>query len=128
MGSAHIKVLLVDDSGTARHIQKKQLNELGVTDIVEASDGFQAIDLAKSAKPDLILMDWQMPKLTGILALRLLKKDPLNVSLPVFLTSTDSDKRHVLVAAQSGAAGYLLKPISLEVLREKLSPFLPDPA
>jgi len=108
-----------------RHGQKKALQELGVTDIVEAGDGMQAIAQVAKARPDLILMDWSLPKLNGILALRMIKKDLFNRDLPVFITHVEADKEHILVAAQAGAVGYLIKPLTVAVLREKLAAWLP---
>ncbi|MEO6094252.1 MAG: response regulator [Fibrobacteria bacterium] len=71
-----MKILLVDDSVAMRQIQKKTLMGLGMTDICEASDGLLAIKAAGTDKPDLIMMDWNMPNMTGIDALKQMKPDP----------------------------------------------------
>lgn len=76
-----MKVMLVDDSTTMRNIQKKVLTRLGYTDIVEASDGKEALDKAKDGKPDLILLDWNMPELDGLGFLKAFRTDNKSVSV-----------------------------------------------
>lgn len=119
-----MKVLLADDSGTMRHILRKLLTGLGCDDIVEASDGLEALALAKSSPPGLAILDWQMPKMSGLISLRLMKKLPGLAEVPMFLTNSESGRREILVAVQSGASGFLVKPISPGTLKEKLAPFL----
>jgi two-component system, chemotaxis family, chemotaxis protein CheY len=119
-----MKVLLVDDSGTIRHVQRRALADLGITDVTEAADGFQALAEAEKAKPDLIFMDWHMPNQTGIQALRELKAHPALKHIPVIMVSTDAAKANILEARQHGAAGFVIKPFHIDTLREKLVPYL----
>lgn len=119
-----MKILLVDDSGTMRHIQKRTLTELGLTDVKEAADGAQALKAVELEKFDLILMDWNMPNVTGIDALKLLKANPAHKGIPVVMVTSESEKSHILEAIHAGAANYILKPFSTETLKEKLAPFL----
>ena len=59
-----MKILLVDDSNTMRRIQRTQLSDIGITDIVEASNGEEALDVLSNNMPvDIILLDWNMPNL-----------------------------------------------------------------
>lgn len=119
-----MKILLVDDSGTMRHIQKKALTELGLTDVTEAADGNLALKEVEKQKFDLILMDWNMPNLSGIETLKQLKANPSHKGIPVVMVTSESEKSHILEAVQSGAANYVLKPFTTDMLREKLAPFL----
>lgn len=119
-----MRILLVDDSGTMRHIQKRTLTEIGLTDVKEASDGALALKEVEQEKFDLILMDWNMPNMTGIEALKKLKGNPAYKAIPVVMVTSESDKSHIVEAIQAGAANYILKPFTAEVLKEKLAPFL----
>jgi two-component system, chemotaxis family, chemotaxis protein CheY len=119
-----MKVLLVDDSGTMRHVQRKALAELGITDVTEAADGFEALAEAEKTKPDLVFMDWHMPNHTGIQALREMKASPTLKHIPVIMVSTDSAKANILEARQAGAVAFVIKPFNVDVLREKMAPYL----
>lgn len=119
-----MKILLVDDSGTMRHIQKKTLTELGLTDVTEATDGSIALQEVEKDKFDLILMDWNMPNMTGIEALKKIKGNPAHKHIPVVMVTSESEKSHILEAIQAGAANYILKPFSPDALKEKLAPFI----
>jgi two-component system, chemotaxis family, chemotaxis protein CheY len=123
-GGCPMKILLVDDSGTMRHIERQILTELGLTDVKEAGDGAQALKEVELEKYDLILMDWNMPKVTGLEALKRLKANPSHKEIPVVMITSESEKSHILDAIRAGAANYLLKPFSAETLKEKIAPFL----
>ena len=69
-----MKILLVDDSSTMRRIQKNTLEKLGYTDITEAGDGAEAVAKVAAGTYDLVLMDWNMPNMTGIEALKKIKE------------------------------------------------------
>lgn len=115
-----MKILIVDDSGTMRHIQRRTLMELGYADVKEASDGDLALKECEKEKFDLILMDWNMPNMTGIEALRRLKANSATKAIPVVMVTSESEKGHILEAVQAGAANYILKPFSAEKLKEKI--------
>jgi two-component system, chemotaxis family, chemotaxis protein CheY len=119
-----MKVLLVDDSGTIRHVQRKALAELGITEVTEAADGFEALAEAEKTRPDLVFMDWHMPNQSGIQALRVMKANPGLKHIPVIMVSTDAAKANILEARQAGAVAFVIKPFNMDVLREKVAPFL----
>ncbi len=118
-----MKILLVDDSGTMRTIQKRMLQGLGLNDIIEAADGFQAVRMAAEQKPALVLMDWNMPNMNGIDALKKMKASPITSAIPVIMVTSESEKGHILEAVKAGATNYVVKPFTLDVIREKLAPF-----
>lgn len=119
-----MKILVVDDSGTMRHIQRKALGDLGFTDVEEAADGELALKAVGNGKFDLILLDWNMPNMSGIEALKRLKMHPEHHAIPVIMVTSEAEKGHILEAIQAGAVNYLLKPFSPETLKEKVSPYL----
>lgn len=115
-----MKILLVDDSNTMRRIQKNTLEKLGHTDVIEAQDGIEALDKLKGGGFELVLMDWNMPNMTGIEALRKLKSDPSLKPIPVIMVTSESEKSKILEALQAGAANYVVKPFQPETLKEKI--------
>jgi two-component system chemotaxis response regulator CheY len=116
-----MKILLVDDSTTMRRIQKNTLEKLGHTDIAEAGDGLEAISKLQGGGFELVLMDWNMPNMTGIDALKKIKADPALKAVPVIMVTSESEKSRILEAIQSGAANYLVKPFQADTLAEKIA-------
>ncbi len=115
-----MKILLVDDSNTMRRIQKNTLEKIGLTDVTEAQDGAEAIEKMKGGGFELVLMDWNMPNMTGIEALKKLKADPATKATPVIMVTSESEKTKILEAIQAGAANYVVKPFQPETLKEKI--------
>lgn len=109
-----IRTLLIDDEELARELVKKFLEaETDVEIIGEAADGFEGIKLINQLKPDLVFLDIQMPKLTGLEMLELLSEPPLMV----FSTAYD---QYAIDAFEKNAIDYLLKPFSRERLLKTL--------
>jgi len=113
-----MKVLLVDDSGTMRTIQKRCLNKVGIEDVVEAEDGVQALDAFKKNVFDVVLSDWNMPNMDGLTLLKEIRK--LNTTIPIVMVTTESERHRVLEAIQAGVSDYLVKPFTQEALKAKL--------
>lgn len=118
-----MKILLVDDSSTMRRIQKNTLEKLGHTDVTEAGDGAEAIAKLQegAGSYELVLMDWNMPNMTGIDALKKIKADPALKAVPVIMVTSESEKTRIMEAIQSGAANYVVKPFQPETLAEKIA-------
>lgn len=113
-----MKVLIVDDSGTMRTIQKRGLNKLGITDIDEGADGVQAFELFKENTYDVIFTDWNMPHMNGLQLLQEIRKT--NTNVPVIMITTEAERSRVLTAVQAGVSDYLVKPFTQDALKEKL--------
>ena len=116
-----MKILLVDDSNTMRRIEKNTLEKMGYTDITEAGDGLEAVAKVNGTKFDLVLMDWNMPNMTGIDALKKIKADAATKSVPVIMVTSESEKSRIMEAIQAGAANYVVKPFQQDTLQEKIS-------
>jgi two-component system chemotaxis response regulator CheY len=116
-----MRILLVDDSATMRRIQRNTLEKLGYTDVTEADDGAEAVKAVSASAFDLVLMDWNMPNMTGIEALKKIKADPSRKATPVIMVTSESEKTRILEAIQSGAANYIVKPFQAETLQEKIA-------
>ena len=110
-----ITVLLVDDHPVWRDGVRSDLENAGVAEVVgEASDGGEAIDLALKEVPDVVLMDLQMPTVSGVDATRRIREEAPNVK--VLVLSASAEEEHVLEAVKAGASGYLLKSATSDEL------------
>jgi CheY-like chemotaxis protein len=103
-------VLLVEDNEDNRIIYTTVLRHVGF-DVIEALDGLQAISLARSARPDLILMDISIPQIDGWEATRILRKDPATSSIPIIALTAHALPDDREKAAQVGFTSYLAKPV-----------------
>lgn len=108
------KLLLVDDEPLLRSDLKDTLQERGYEIVGEAGDGFEAVDMCKKFKPDLVIMDIDMPILDGIKAGKIISKE--NLAGGVLLLTSFEDDKYVQMAKKIGAFGYLVKPISTKSL------------
>jgi len=114
-----MKILLVDDSRTIRNIQKGTLKTLGYEDVVEASDGLDALRVMGECKPELLLVDWNMPNMDGITLIRKIRET--DRSLPIIMCTTEAEKSRVLEAVKAGVNNYVVKPFTAQTLAEKIN-------
>ena len=113
-----MKALIVDDQGSIRGVLKAILSELGFDQIAEAENGGEAVEAYKADKPDLVLMDINMPKVTGIEALgQIIAFD--GDAIVVMLTSQDT-VQVVRRCLESGASHYILKNTSPTEIQSQL--------
>jgi two-component system, chemotaxis family, chemotaxis protein CheY len=117
-----MKALVVDDSMTIRKIVIKALGLVGITEAAEAGDGLEAVKSLETGQFDLILMDWNMPKMTGIDALRTIRQS--GNKTPVIMVTTEAEKSRVIEAIKTGANDYLIKPFSPDQLAAKVKNIL----
>jgi two-component system, chemotaxis family, chemotaxis protein CheY len=117
-----MKVLVADDSGVMRKIISRSLNAVGVTDIVEATDGQDAIQKFTEDTFDMILTDWNMPNKSGLELTAEIRA--LGSSVPIIMITTEAQKSQVIAAIQAGVNDYLTKPFEAEDLRAKLDKFV----
>ena len=114
-----MKILLVDDSRTIRNIQKNVLAEIGYQNVVEASDGREALSRIAVEKPDLMLVDWNMPVMDGLTLVRKVRET--DKTTPIIMCTTESEKSRVVEAIKAGVNNYVVKPFTGETLSEKIS-------
>ena len=115
-----MKILVVDDFSTMRRIIKNLLKELGFTNIEEADDGQTALPLLKQGNFDFLVTDWNMPGMTGIDLLRAVRADADLDSLPVLMVTAEAKREQIVLAAQEGVNGYIVKPFNGATLKEKI--------
>ena len=113
-----MKIMVVDDSKTMRNIQKGVLTQLGYKDFVEAGDGQDALSRVFAEKPDLILLDWNMPNMDGLTFLKAFRSKDQDTT--VIMVTTEAEKARVVEALKSGVNNYLVKPFTPDQLAEKI--------
>lgn len=118
--STSLKILIVDDFATMRRIMKNILKQLGYTNITEADDGTTALEEMKRGSFDLIISDWNMPKMTGLDLLKLVRSDPVYKDIPFLMVTAEAQKQNVIEAVQAGVSNYVVKPFTAEAIADKL--------
>jgi len=115
-----MKVLVVDDFSTMRRIVKNLLRDLGFTNISEADDGSTALPMLKEGSFDFVVTDWNMPGMQGIDLLKAIRADAKLSHIPVLLITAEAKKEQIVMAAQAGVNGYIVKPFTAATLNAKL--------
>ncbi len=122
--NTHSKTILVaDDMPNGRELIRTVLERTGYA-VIEAADGKEAMEKIQSSRPDLVILDLQMPVLDGFAVIRLLRSRPEFSNLPVVALTANAmhgDREKTMAA---GFTGYLAKPVSLVTLRNELARLL----
>jgi two-component system alkaline phosphatase synthesis response regulator PhoP len=117
------KVLIVDDEPGVRQLVSRILSKSYA--VLEAQDGGEAVDISRSEQPDIILMDMMMPKVDGLTACYVLKKDEATKEIPVvMITAVGFDLNKRLSQDIMGADGYVTKPFTPQDLEGAIEKFL----
>ena len=120
MEKASTRFLVVDDFSTMRRIVRGLLKDMGCTRADEAEDGVAALKMLKSGRFDFVISDINMPNMNGFDLLNAIKADDDLKHLPVLMVTAEVRKEDIVMAAQAGAAGYVLKPFSRATLEDKV--------
>ena len=115
------RVLIIDDSKTNRAYIKMALQELGIANITEAQDGGQALLYLGGNQVDLVVLDWEMPNISGIQVLKALRDDIKTAELPVIMCTSNADGDHLVEAIEAGCSGYIVKPFQDGTFEKKLT-------
>ena len=116
----NMKVLVVDDFSTMRRIVKNLLRDLGFTNIQEADDGNTALPMLQNGSFDFVVTDWNMPGMQGIDLLKAIRADSNLAHIPVLLITAEPKKEQIIMAAQAGVNGYIVKPFTARTLKTKI--------
>ncbi|MFQ5748312.1 MAG: response regulator [Planctomycetota bacterium] len=111
MGEVLKKILVVEDNEDNREVFVYRLQRLGVFEVLVASNGKEALEIAAQAKPDLIFMDLQMPVMDGWAATRALRQTEWGKVLPVIAVTAHSNKEEREKALEAGCNDFIPKPI-----------------
>ena len=118
--SKELRFLIVDDFSTMRRIVRNLLKESGYADADEAEDGVAALQKLRSSTFDFVVSDINMPNMNGFQLLAEIKKDDKLKHLPVRMVTAEALKEDIVLAAQQGAAGYIVKPFTKATLEDKV--------
>jgi two-component system chemotaxis response regulator CheY len=121
MMDKNMKILIVDDFSTMRRIVKNVLHELGFDNTDEADDGKTALPMLQGGNYDFVITDWNMPGMQGIDLLRAIRADARLAKIPVMMVTAEAKKDQIVLAAQAGVNGYIVKPFTPETLKEKMA-------
>lgn len=116
-----MRVLIVDDSSAMRQIIANTLKKLGHEDIAVAGDGAQGLQVLQAEGADLVLTDWNMPRMDGREFVRHLRTMPGLDRVPVLMITTHAERSDVMLALESGVDDYVVKPFTPELLKEKIA-------
>ncbi|NUU03031.1 response regulator [Herbaspirillum robiniae] len=122
MAASDRHFLIVDDFAPMRRIVGALLKELGYPRQSEADDGSAAWKLLESSASsiDFVLTDWNMPVMDGIALLRKIRSHPRLCRLPVLMLTAETHKDHIILAAETGADGYIVKPFNADTLERQV--------
>jgi len=113
-----MKALVVDDSAVMRKVLIGALGRANITDIDQAGDGKEAVEATQANDYDLVLMDWNMPNMLGIDAVRAIREN--GKTMPIIMVTTEAEKGRVIEALKSGAQNYVIKPFEPNTIVAKI--------
>ena len=115
-------VMVVDDSRVMRNIVKNIFEEINIpVHFLEAPDGEKALQILLNNPVDLVLLDWNMPNLSGIDFLKQVRAMDGYQSIPIIMVTSEASKLNVVEAVREGVTAYVTKPINAEIFLDKLS-------
>lgn len=123
-------VLIVDDSGPMRAVIKKVVKASGFNlgQIFEASNGMEALGVLDREWLDLVLTDYNMPEMDGLMLLEEMQKNESFMSIPVVMITTEGSKQRIEEFLEKGAMAYIKKPFSPEEIKHKLNRIMGEPS
>lgn len=119
-------VLVVEDDRALRDLMELMLTRRGFN-VLTASDGMEALELIRTASPQVILLDILLPQMNGLELMRQLQAEAATPAVPIIVISALGFREVVQQAIAAGAQDFLLKPFDMRLLADKLSRFLPAP-
>ena len=112
--------LVVDDSRVIRRLATDILKSLGLR-TAEAEHGLAAVEYCRSQIPAMVLLDWNMPEMTGIEFVQAVRKDARYDGMQIVMVTSENEMANVAAALEAGANEYLMKPFTKEALEEKIA-------
>lgn len=115
-------VLIADRSQFARRLTRSMLINLGIRSIAESEDGKSTLDAIIASRPDVLLIDWDLPGISGLEVIRSIRSPGVFPwpDLPIIMLTTRAERRYVLKALSCGANEFLAKPTSTRALKDRL--------
>lgn len=119
-----MKALVVDDSAVMRKVVIGALARAGITEVEQAADGVAAVNAVAASDFQLILMDWNMPQMSGLDAVKKIRS--LGGSMPIVMVTTEAEKSRIMEALKAGANNYILKPFEPHVFVGKIQKIIQE--
>jgi len=116
----NMNILIVDDFSTMRRIIKNLLTNLGFSNMSEADDGQTALPMLKTGKFDFLVTDWNMPGMDGLALLKSVRADENIGDIPILMVTAEAKREQIVIAAEAGVNGYVVKPFTAITLKEKI--------
>jgi two-component system chemotaxis response regulator CheY len=116
----NMRILVVDDFQTMRRIIMNLLKQLGFNNVTEADDGTTAWERLQAETVDMVISDWNMPKMTGIDLLKKVRSNERTKAMPFIMVTAEGKRENVIIAVQAGVSNYIVKPFNAATLKEKL--------
>ncbi|MCP4393796.1 MAG: response regulator [Alphaproteobacteria bacterium] len=121
----NMHVLIVDDYRTMLRIIRNLLKQLGFSNVEEASDGSEALEILKhNSDYGLIISDWNMEPMTGLELLKEVRADGKLKAIPFIMVTAESKSENVIAAKQAGVSNYVVKPFNAGTLKTKMTSVL----
>ncbi|WP_028023940.1 response regulator [Enterovibrio calviensis] len=115
-----MKILVVDDMTSIRHVMLNLLRSINYIDLEEATNGWQALQMVKKNRYDLVITDLNMPKMDGRELLKEIRTDEKLKHTPVLVVSSEQDKERVKELIQHGVNGFVVKPFNAATLQKQI--------
>lgn len=124
-----LKVLIVDDETTMRKVTRSLLQVIGIREVYEASDGNSGLETICRFRPDVVIVDWSMPKCNGPEFVRQVRAPGVFPfpDVPIIMLTAFGERSHVVEAVRLGVNEFLLKPVSSTALHARLLSILANP-
>ena len=124
-----LNIVVADQNQYARKLTRMMLMNIGVKSIYEATDGIAALDIIRTANPDVAVLDWEMPLMSGQDLIRIVRSPDVfpKPDLPIILLTASADRFRVSEAIRLGVHEFLCKPTSPGALRDRLLSILVKP-
>ena len=119
-------VLIAEDHSAARKILTALIHKLGATQVESVHNGLEALAKVQEQPVDLLVVDWSMPEMDGLELTKAIRANKDTEGIKVLMVTADDDKDHVLQAILAGVDGYLVKPVTIERLEQKLEDIFKD--
>jgi two-component system chemotaxis response regulator CheY len=119
-----MKVLIVDDYGTMLRIVRNLLGQIGFKNVVDATDGQDALAKFKADNFGLVISDWNMEPMSGYEFLKEVRAGSHNANVPFIMVTAESKTENVIKAKQAGVSNYIVKPFNAETLKGKIESVL----
>jgi two-component system, chemotaxis family, chemotaxis protein CheY len=125
----NLGILVVDESLYMRKLTRMMLMNIGAKTIYEAADGVAALDVIRTANPDVALIDWDLPLLSGAQVVQIVRSPDVfpKPHLPIIMLTACANRSNVAEAMQLGVHEFLLKPTSPRALQERLLSIIMNP-